>query len=172
MSFDIVMLPRLSRTDILRELRRNSTLPVLMLTAREEAVVDIANRRPGLPESEIRRIFEPFHWVAEARERHSGGEGVGLAITARVAKIQGGRIEAHNREDAGAADQIDAAAQSLSITALRRVIFGSSWPDQDLSWTKHGRTDERPACPRHGSRDCSVWVCLPAESLWAESQKA
>jgi hypothetical protein len=56
---------------------------------------------PGLPESEIRRIFEPFHWVAEARERHSCGEGVGLAITARVAKAHGVRTEAHNREDGG-----------------------------------------------------------------------
>jgi signal transduction histidine kinase len=101
MSFDIVMLPRLSGTDVVRELRRNSTLPVLMLTVHEEAVVDIANRGPGLPESEIRRIFEPFHWVAEARERHSCGEGVGLAITARVAKAHGVRTEAHNREDGG-----------------------------------------------------------------------
>ncbi len=71
------------------------------LTAHGEAVVDIADRGPGVPESDIGRIFEPFHRVAEARERHSGGEGVGLAIAARVAKTHGGSIEAHNREDGG-----------------------------------------------------------------------
>jgi CheY-like chemotaxis protein len=60
MSFDIVMLPRLSGTDVLRELRRNSTLPVLMLTVHEEAVVDIANRGPGCPSLKSDGFSSPF----------------------------------------------------------------------------------------------------------------
>ena len=65
-------------------------------------VDDVIRCGHGVPESELEQIFEPFHRVADARERHSGGEGVGLAIAARVARIHGGRIEAGNREGGGA----------------------------------------------------------------------
>ena len=71
------------------------------VTGNGTAEVEIADRGHGVPESELEQIFEPFHRVADARERHSGGEGVGLAIAARVARIHGGRIEATNRDNGG-----------------------------------------------------------------------
>ena len=36
--------------------------------------------------ADLQRIFEPFYRVAESRDRDSGGEGIGLAITAQVLK--------------------------------------------------------------------------------------
>lgn len=66
-----------------------------------EARVRVRDRGPGVPESELERIFEPFHRVAESRERGSGGDGIGLAITARVLAAHGGRAVAANAADGG-----------------------------------------------------------------------
>jgi signal transduction histidine kinase len=39
--------------------------------------------------------------VARARDRDSGGYGIGLAITARVAALHGGSVRARNNPDGG-----------------------------------------------------------------------
>ena len=59
------------------------------------------DRGPGVPAGDLERIFEPFYRVAESRDRDSGGEGIGLAITAQVMKAHGGSAEARNRADGG-----------------------------------------------------------------------
>jgi two-component system sensor histidine kinase CpxA len=64
-------------------------------------LISIRDRGPGVPEAELERIFEPFYRVAEARDRDSGGEGIGLAITAQVMKGHGGGAAAANRPSGG-----------------------------------------------------------------------
>jgi two-component system sensor histidine kinase CpxA len=49
-----------------------------------------------VPPADLERIFEPFYRVAESRDRDSGGEGIGLAITAQVMKAHGGCARARN----------------------------------------------------------------------------
>jgi len=56
----------------------------------------IQDRGPGVPEGDLERIFEPFYRVAESRDRDTGGEGIGLAITAQVMKAHGGSAAAAN----------------------------------------------------------------------------
>lgn len=51
---------------------------------------------PGVPESELGNIFRPFYRVTEARDRQSGGVGLGLAIADRVVRTHGGTIQARN----------------------------------------------------------------------------
>jgi len=48
------------------------------------ARISIEDSGPGVPESELQLIFEPFYRVAESRDRDSGGTGLGLAITSRI----------------------------------------------------------------------------------------
>ena len=55
----------------------------------------------GVPESELERIFEPFHRVADDRTRASGGNGIGLAITARVLRSHDGSVRARNAVGGG-----------------------------------------------------------------------
>jgi two-component system, OmpR family, sensor histidine kinase CpxA len=55
----------------------------------------------GVPESELASIFQPFYRVADARDRQSGGVGLGLAIADRVIRIHGGTIRAENAESQG-----------------------------------------------------------------------
>ena len=63
------------------------------------ARIVIADRGPGVPLQALERIFEPFYRVAESRDRDCGGNGIGLAITARVINVYGGEVHARNRGD-------------------------------------------------------------------------
>jgi two-component system, OmpR family, sensor histidine kinase CpxA len=70
------------------------------------AVVEISDRGPGIPESELASIFRPFYRVDAARSAQTGGFGVGLAIAERAVKLHNGRIRASNRAGGGATIQI------------------------------------------------------------------
>jgi two-component system sensor histidine kinase CpxA len=65
------------------------------------ARVTVRDRGPGVPESELARIFEPFYRVTESRDRDSGGDGIGLAITSRVLAAHDGTARAANRPGGG-----------------------------------------------------------------------
>jgi len=62
----------------------------------DTAVLTVRDHGPGVPESELAHIFEPFYRVSEARERSSGGVGLGLSIADRTIKLHGGTIRAAN----------------------------------------------------------------------------
>jgi two-component system, OmpR family, sensor kinase len=61
----------------------------------------VRDRGPGVPESDLERIFEPFYRVAESRDRDTGGEGIGLAITSQVMIAHGGSATANNHIGGG-----------------------------------------------------------------------
>jgi two-component system sensor histidine kinase CpxA len=63
--------------------------------------ISVRDRGPGVPAGELERIFEPFYRVAESRDRDTGGEGIGLAITSQVMKAHGGTARADNRAGGG-----------------------------------------------------------------------
>ena len=63
--------------------------------------LSVRDRGPGVPEADLGRIFEPFYRVAESRDRDSGGEGIGLAITAQVLQAHLGSAVARNRSGGG-----------------------------------------------------------------------
>lgn len=58
--------------------------------------IEIRDHGPGLPESELTNIFRPFYRVTKARDRQSGGAGLGLAIADRVIRTHNGSIHARN----------------------------------------------------------------------------
>ncbi len=62
------------------------------------AVVRVRDFGPGVPESELSKLFRPFYRVTHARERETGGAGLGLAITQRTLKIHGGSVQARNAD--------------------------------------------------------------------------
>lgn len=74
------------------------------ISARSHAggfVIGVRDHGPGVPEQHLGRIFEAFYRVAEARDRASGGAGLGLAITARIMELHGGYPTARNAPDGG-----------------------------------------------------------------------
>jgi two-component system sensor histidine kinase CpxA len=56
---------------------------------------------PGVDESDLAKIFEPFYRIEGSRDRRSGGYGLGLAIAKRSAKAHGGDIRASNANGGG-----------------------------------------------------------------------
>jgi two-component system, OmpR family, sensor histidine kinase CpxA len=68
----------------------------LECTRAEGVYIAVRDYGPGVPESQLKNIFQPFYRVATARDRQSGGTGLGLAIADRVVRIHGGTIRAEN----------------------------------------------------------------------------
>lgn len=77
------------------------------------ATILVEDEGPGVPPQELARIFEPFYRVEQARERQTGGAGLGLAIVRHVIGMHGGSVTAKNRESGGLALQI-----ALPVDAL------------------------------------------------------
>ena len=61
----------------------------------------VVDHGPGVPPAELNNIFRPFYRVTDARDRQSGGVGLGLAIAERVARAHGGTVRAENRPGGG-----------------------------------------------------------------------
>jgi len=60
------------------------------------AGVEISDGGPGVPDSTLAHLFEPFYRVDEARARKTGGTGIGLAICERAIRLHGGVVRARN----------------------------------------------------------------------------
>jgi signal transduction histidine kinase len=74
---------------------------VSLSSAAKEIAIRVLDGGPGVPPEDTRRIFEPFYRVDQSRDHQSGGQGIGLAITARVMELHGGGAEARNRPQGG-----------------------------------------------------------------------
>jgi two-component system OmpR family sensor kinase len=59
----------------------------------QEAVLEVADKGPGLPADQAERVFERFYRADPARGRASGGTGLGLAIVAAIVAAHRGRVE-------------------------------------------------------------------------------
>jgi two-component system sensor histidine kinase CpxA len=94
--------------DVLLQFERRSNASFARLTVRDYG--------PGVPESELARIFQPFYRVSDARDRQSGGAGLGLAIAERVIRVHGGTIRAENVTPRGL--QVEILLPHLSLNSL------------------------------------------------------
>ncbi len=65
------------------------------------ALIRIRDHGVGVPETELKNIFQPFHRVGGDRARQSGGAGLGLAIADRAVRLHHGTVSAHNAPDGG-----------------------------------------------------------------------
>ena len=85
--------------------------PVEVATARDatRALIEVRDRGPGVPPSELERLKRPFTRLNEARSG-SGGAGLGLAIVERIARAHGGQLELRAREGGGLLARLSLAA--------------------------------------------------------------
>jgi signal transduction histidine kinase len=66
----------------------------------------VADRGPGIAESERERIFEPFYRPAGAKES-DGGVGLGLALVRQIARRHGGEVHYVEREGGGSTFEVE-----------------------------------------------------------------
>jgi two-component system sensor histidine kinase CpxA len=80
-----------------------SAVEVSLIRPRDRAVVRISVRDhgAGVPEAALGELFQPFYRVAEARDRQSGGAGIGLAIAEQAVRLHGGSARAENAAEGG-----------------------------------------------------------------------
>jgi signal transduction histidine kinase len=97
---DRVRMRLLLRNLIDNALRHNegASQPVVVTTGRDGDRVTLAVRDhgPGVPDEELTRLAEPFHRPDAARERRTGGVGLGLYLCRLVAEAHGGSLKVEN----------------------------------------------------------------------------
>lgn len=81
-------------TNALRYTDAPGTIRVDLKKAEDFVTISIADSAPGVPADAIARLFEPLFRIDQARDRASGGSGLGLAVCKTIAEAHGGRISA------------------------------------------------------------------------------
>ncbi len=76
-----------------------TTVMVKMYAQAGKARLSIEDHGGGVPEEDLKKLFTPFYRVGEARERKTGGIGLGLAIAEQAVKLHKGTISAANTAD-------------------------------------------------------------------------
>ena len=94
-----------------------TTMEIRAWAEEDRAMVEVADRGPGLAAGDESRIFEKFYRIRRA-DRQRAGTGLGLAICRGFVEAMGGTVEAANRSDrAGAVFTI-----TLPVAAPSAVI--------------------------------------------------
>jgi signal transduction histidine kinase len=74
---------------------------VRMLISPATIKIIVDDEGPGIPDADLRRVFEPFYRLEQSRSRDTGGTGLGLAIALSVVQAHGGQITLVNRPEVG-----------------------------------------------------------------------
>jgi len=78
------------------------TAVTVSIKCREEDItLEVVDQGSGVKQEHMENIFRPFYRTSEARERVSGGYGLGLAIVWQAVHIMHGTIWAENTDDKG-----------------------------------------------------------------------
>ena len=85
----------------LRHTPENTAVEIALETTATGAIIRVRDFGAGVPSETLERIFEPFFRVEAARDRQSGGAGLGLAIVQRAVAAHGGEVRARNAQDGG-----------------------------------------------------------------------
>jgi two-component system CheB/CheR fusion protein len=62
----------------------------------DEVILSVADNGIGLDRAALPRLFDMFVQIEEARDRHEGGLGIGLALAKRLVELHQGSIEVHS----------------------------------------------------------------------------
>lgn len=70
-------------------------------TLDNEIELTVADCGPGVPESELPKLFDPFYRVDASRTRETGGVGLGLSIVKTCVEACHGSVLCRNRQPSG-----------------------------------------------------------------------
>ncbi|MFE0756105.1 ATP-binding protein [Inquilinus sp. NPDC058860] len=74
---------------------------VVLRCSETEITVAVSDDGPGIPETDLARVLQPFQRIEGSRSRATGGVGLGLAIAVQVVEREGGRFSLVNRPGGG-----------------------------------------------------------------------
>jgi signal transduction histidine kinase len=94
----------------------NTTVRVSLEACKTDSssvTISVIDQGEGVPEKHLQNLFEPFFRLQAARDRKTGGFGLGLAIAARSFKLHGATIRASNLATAGLCIAVDLPLNSV-----------------------------------------------------------
>ncbi|CCQ12746.1 Osmolarity sensory histidine kinase EnvZ [Pseudoalteromonas luteoviolacea B = ATCC 29581] len=74
------------------------------IVSKKQVMICVKDRGPGIPESELEKVFEPF--TRGDLARGSEGSGLGLAIIKRIISTHGGSVKLRNRKGGGLSAEV------------------------------------------------------------------
>lgn len=96
-----VLIRRGLRNLIENAVKYGGTAEVRLFRADGEAIVEIDDRGPGIPEGELDRVLDGFVRLEGSRSRKTGGAGLGLTIAKAIIKQHGGTLRLQNLAGGG-----------------------------------------------------------------------
>ena len=91
---------------------------IALKTEARQAVVEIEDEGPGIPEDQLELVFRPYHRLESSRSRETGGVGLGLSIARAVIRADGGEVTLANRAHGGLSARITLPLGSSASTAM------------------------------------------------------
>ena len=82
-------------------LRYGSRASIVVEDGPAEVLLHVRDAGPGIAESELAQVFEPFYRGEASRSRETGGTGLGLGIARNIARAHGGDIRLRNLPGGG-----------------------------------------------------------------------
>ncbi len=74
----------------------DAPIDIVLDQGARNVIITVRDYGVGVPEASVHQIFEPFFRVDKARDRNSGGVGLGLSIVRRVVLLHNGKVSARN----------------------------------------------------------------------------
>jgi signal transduction histidine kinase/CheY-like chemotaxis protein len=92
-----------------------------------EVVVSVRDTGCGIPEEELRHIFDEFYQIGRPKEQPESGKGLGLAIAKRFVQLHGGRIWAESRPGQGSTFSFSLPLAAKSVALLSQAPHSATF---------------------------------------------
>jgi signal transduction histidine kinase len=92
--------------------RRAEPIRVRTHRAKGRVHLEVADRGPGIPEAERKRVFDAFYRVGDERTRTTAGTGLGLHLVALQARAMKAKVAALPRPGGGSIFRVSFRAAS------------------------------------------------------------
>lgn len=85
----------------IRHGKDGGTIKISLEKNLDNAILEVCDDGPGIPEADLPYIFERFYRVDKARSRKSGGTGLGLSIVKHILEAHDAQYQIKSREGEG-----------------------------------------------------------------------
>jgi signal transduction histidine kinase len=137
---------RRALTNLIDNARQFATAAVVRVQrVGDDCVFFIGDNGPGIPDTELERVFEPFYRLESSRNRNTGGAGLGLCIARDIAHAHGGELTLSNRSDGGLEAKL---TLQMCMAPMREPARGLkrqfSESDNDQNYNNHRSSKGAP----------------------------
>jgi signal transduction histidine kinase len=88
---------------------------------RNEVLIGVADRGPGIPTDEREKIFQHFYRLERDQGTHTRGSGLGLAICQGIVQAHGGRIWVEDEPEGGSVFRFSLPLYTACLTELEEL---------------------------------------------------